>query len=97
MNLTSMLKLITVVGWTLGQLKPTTDQSKAMQKTMNVALLDIFAELLSQSNDPEFVCGVLAAGQDGEATPESEALLTEISEAITAAAEAENQGEDAKS
>lgn len=83
MNLTSMLKLITIIGWVLGQAKPETDEEKDLQKKMNDSLLEIFAEVLSESNDPDFVCGVLDAATVEDGREEAkQAALDEIREAV---------------
>jgi len=92
MNLTSMLKIITILGWLLQHTKLDDSADQETRRLMNRSLLDIFAEVLSESDDAEFVVGVLAAGKDEDAGPEAEKMLDDIKTAIedATAAEAEN-------
>ena len=70
MNVKQELKLITILGWLLNNVKLDDEHDRPLQRKMNQSLLDLFAEVLSESADKAFVQELLTAIDEQQSATE---------------------------
>jgi len=95
MNLTDMLKLVTILGFVLNNQKFDNEKDSETGRAMNETLLEIFATLLANTGDADFIVEMLASGRTGdggELTEQDKAQLDDIRTAVDAV-----NGHDARS